>query len=444
MDRPQRSDGRSTAGSPWRRACRSRWAIWALLYGVALLALPRIRPEVVGANDSSRYATMIALVERSTLHIDGVYLSARTMDKVRVDGREISTKPPLLSVVGASIYLVLHELFGLSFREDEAVVVTILVALLCTLPLLLLLWMFFGLLRREGISPEVALGTTALLGCGTLCFPFATILVNHLPSTTALFAMFVVAREVRSGRRKGWRWEAGAGLFGCLAVAFELTAIFPVLALAAYLLEARRSWSSPALLVLGAAGPAAAHLALTWVSTGGLLPVQLRPELWRFEGSYWNNPHSWDALQEPKWRYGLQCFFGGRGLFSMTPVLLLALPGLWRGLSRGAGRTWPSSSPGRAEAAAVTAGFVGLATFIILRTNNYGGGHYGMRWFLMMVPLLLALTAPLLEGLRGRLPWLGLALLVLPGLYTAQIYWFGKPTVYELLLMRWGWLQLPP
>ena len=37
-----------------------------------------------------------------------------------------------------------------------------------------------------------------------------------------------------------------------------------------------------------------------------------------------------------------------------------------------------------------------------------------------------------------------LGLLVLPGLYTAQIYWFGKPTVYELLLMRHGLLVLPP
>lgn len=430
--------------SPWQRVLQSRWAIWALLYAVALLALPRIRCQVVGANDSSRYATMIALVEHGTPYIDQVPLAQRTMDKVRVDGRELSTKPPMLSVIGAGIYYVLHRVFGLTFKKNEAVVVPLLVALLCTLPLLVLLWAFHGLVRRESIPSPAALGITAVLGLATLCFPFGTILVNHLPSTAALFGMFVCARELRVHRRHSPWYAFGAGLLGCLAVTFELTAVFPVLALGVYLLWGRREWTYAGMVLLGAAGPAAAHLALTWWSTGGVLPVQLRPELWHFEGSYWNQPRSWDALDQPKWQYGLLCFFGGRGLFTLTPVLLLALPALWRGLRRGAGMEWTDGAPGRAETVAVVAGFVGLATFIIGRTNNYGGGHYGMRWFLMMVPLLLALMAPLLVGIRSRLGVVGLALLVLPGLYTAQIYWFGKPTVYELLLMRHGLLHLPP
>lgn len=441
---PEPAARREGGASVWQHTVQSRWAIWVLLYGVALLALPRIRCQVVGANDSSRYSTMIALVEHGTPYIDQVDLAKRTMDKVRVDGRDLSTKPPVLSVIGAGIYYVLHNVFGLTFRKNEAVVVPILVVLLCTLPLLVLLWAFHGLVRRESIAPPAALGITALLGLSTLCFPFGTILVNHMPSTAALFGMFVCARELRAERQDSPWYAFGAGLLGCLAVTFELTAGFPVLALGVYLLWGRRRWPYAVMALLGAAGPAALHLALTWWSTGGVLPVQLRPSLWHFEGSYWNQPKSWDALDQPKWQYGLFCFFGGRGFFTLTPVLLLALPALWRGLRRGAGARWPDGAPGRAETVAVLAGFVGLMTFIILRTNNYGGGHYGMRWFLMMVPLLLALMAPLLAGIRSRLGLVGLALLVLPGLYTAQIFWFGKPTSYELLLMRHGWLQLPP
>jgi hypothetical protein len=441
---PETAVEREAGASGWQRLVQSRWAICALLYGLGLLALPRIRCEVVGANDSSRYATMIALVEHGTPYIDGVPLARRTMDKIRVGGAELSTKPPVLSVIGAGIYYVLHRIFGLSFRKDEAVVVPILVALLCTLPLLVLLWAFHGLVRRESIAPAAALGITALLGLSTLCFPFGTILVNHIPSTAALFGMFVCARELRARRVHSSWYAFGAGLLGCLAVTFELTAVFPVLALSAYLLWGRLQWQHAGMVLLGAAGPAAVHVALTWWSTGGVVPVQLRPDLWHFEGSYWNQPRSWDALNQPKWQYGLFCFFGGRGFFTLTPVLLLALPALWRGLRRGAGTRWPDGAPGRAETVAVLAGFVGLATFIILRTNNYGGGHYGMRWFLMMVPLLLALMAPLLAGIRSRLGLAGLALLVLPGLYTAQVFWFGKPTSYELLLMRHGLLGLPP
>ena len=149
------------------------------------------------------------------------------------------------------------------------------------------------------------------------------------------------------------------------------------------------------------------------------------------------------GLKVAKWQYGLFCFFGGRGLFTLTPVLLLALPALWRGCRRGTA-VFEEGAPGRAEAVAVLVGFVGLASFIVLRTNNYGGGHYGMRWFLMMVPLLMYLMQPLLEELRGWGWRVALAVLILPGLYTAQVFWFGKPTAYELLLMRNGLLILPP
>ena len=119
-------------------------------------------------------------------------------------------------------------------------------------------------------------------------------------------------------------------------------------------------------------------------------------------------------------------------------MLLLGLAGLVWGLRGGSG------GPERAEAVAITAGFLGLALFIVFRTNNYGGGHYGMRWFLMMVPLLMYLAVPILRGLRSRWEWGLLALLILPGLYTAHLYWFGKPTVYELLMMRHGFIVLPP
>jgi len=154
----------------WQRAIRSRWAIWVLLYAVALLALPRIRCQVVGANDSSRYSTMIALVEQGTPYIDGVDLAKRTMDKVRVNGRDLSTKPPVLSVIGAGIYYVLHNAFGLTFKKNEAVVVPILVALLCTLPLLVLLWAFHG---GSPSDPGRPWGSRPCWACPPYAFPLA-------------------------------------------------------------------------------------------------------------------------------------------------------------------------------------------------------------------------------------------------------------------------------
>jgi hypothetical protein len=421
-------------GSRWIAILRSRWALVGLLYAVAVLSLGRTRGEVVGANDASRYATMIALVEQGTFAIDRVPLAQRTMDKVKLEGRTLSSKPPVLSVIGAGVYAALYHGLGIRFDRHEGLVVRVIVLLFGTVPLLLLLWAFHGLLVREDRDPAGALGATALLGLGTLCFPFSTILVNHLPSTAAIFLTFVAAHRVARGAARPERLAFLGGLSAGLAVVFELAAIFPALAFLGYLL-----WASPAArrgrvlaaLVLGGLGPAAAQVGLGMAVTGSLLPVQLRGALWQFEGSYWNAPRSWDALGYSKPVYGLLCFLGGRGWFTLTPVLLLGLVAGARAIRR-------------PETLAVLAGFVGLAAFIILRTNNFGGGHYGMRWFLMLVPPWLFLTYPVLAA--ARRPWqrIGLAALILPGVYTAQIYWFGKPTVYELLLMRWGILVLPP
>lgn len=454
------------------RLAASPWASRTLLYAVFVLALGRIRCEVVGANDSSRYATMVAIVERGTFDIREVPLSARTMDKVRVGEQEISSKPPVLSVLGAALYAVMHRVLGLSFQRNEGAVVFGIVAFLCTLPLVVLLWLFHGLLRAEGVLPATALGATALLGLGTLCFPFGTILVNHLPATTALFGAFVLARALRVGRARTWRPALAVGLLASLAVTFELMAAIPVVALTIYVasgwlwpthkettvVEANAeadsspeaSLRAPATgrglmaiaFLVGALLPSALHLWLTFRTTGGVLPVQLRPELWHFSESYWNQPRSWDALAEPKWQYAVGCFFGGRGLLTITPVLGLAFVGIARGLRRGG--TFTDGAPPRAESLLVLGATSALALYVVFQTNNYGGGHYGMRWFLVVVPWLFLALVPVIAKWRSTAGRVGLALLVLPGVYTAQIYWFGKPTVYELLAMRWGYLVLPP
>jgi hypothetical protein len=406
---------------------------------------------------------MIALVERGSFDIREVPLSRRTMDKVRIGSGELSSKPPLLSMVGAGIYALLHNCLDLSFASNEGAVVFVIVALLGTLPLVILLALFWAFIRAEGVDANLALGVTALLGLGTLCFPFGTILVNHLPSTTALFGAFYLSRSLRTGRMGSWKAYAGTGLLAALAVTFEPIAIFPVFALVVYVAlsmggprpahgpspapegaDAPRGvpWVQAAAFLAGAALPAALHFGVTWHTTGGLLPVQLRPELWHFDGSYWNNPRSWDALAEPKWQYGLLCFFGGRGLITLTPVLLLGFVGIARGLFR-SGSLSNGGLP-RAESGLFLGGFTLLASYVILRTNNYGGGHYGMRWFLMLVPWLMLAAIPIISWARSGWKRLGLVLLLLPGIYTAQVFWFGKPTVYELLLMRWGILVLPP
>ena len=52
--------------------------------------------------------------------------------------------------------LTIHHVFGVRFARRVGLVTRVIVFALCTLPLLILLWLFHRLLVREGEAPEVA------------------------------------------------------------------------------------------------------------------------------------------------------------------------------------------------------------------------------------------------------------------------------------------------
>ncbi|HET7376862.1 MAG TPA: hypothetical protein VFK30_09150, partial [Anaerolineae bacterium] len=63
--------------------------------------------------EESRMATIQALVEQNTFIIDYTEFN-RTGDKVFINGHYYSDKPPLLSVVAAGAYAILHNVFQLT------------------------------------------------------------------------------------------------------------------------------------------------------------------------------------------------------------------------------------------------------------------------------------------------------------------------------------------
>ncbi|MCP4645053.1 MAG: hypothetical protein GY851_31715, partial [bacterium] len=64
-------------------------------------------------------------------------------------------------------------------------------------------------------------------------------------------------------------------------------------------------------------------------------------------------------------------------------------------------------------------GFLVVTAYYATRTDNYGGECYGFRWYIVSMPVLLLMGAPLLSGMRKRWQWIFVGALLGISFYSA-------------------------
>lgn len=372
----------------------SRWERWITMAGIMLATfwaawcatLPHLP-----VNPASRYASMESLVERNTWSID--QSSMRTIDKVQFEGRFYSSKPPLMAFIGAGVYYVLHHYADLSFSDKKYPTVAAMRLPLSVFPWLLGCLFFVAitrdLVRRSGVRIWAGLSFTF----GTLPIAYAASLDNHTWSVTALLMaawalgpLLIRDEDRMSDEPAGlpaWR-AAVAGFAGGGAFAFDLGA-GPIVGLAGVAVAWRMLIDGPrqirpfiVFVLAGLVLPAIQSGILLYMS-GDFKPFYLRPDAYQYEGSYWRNPTEFDALHEPKWAYALHALFGHHGLFSHSPWLLVGAAWFF---------TLESSRRGRVLQLALAGAVLFIVGYYVARTNNYGGRCVGMRWFMVLTPVL--------------------------------------------------------
>ena len=78
-----------------------------------------------GDTANSRLATVLSLTRHGTWYIDRPadeepnYFEQRTIDKVVVDGRTISSKPPILPLLMAAEYVFFNKCFGWELLDED-------------------------------------------------------------------------------------------------------------------------------------------------------------------------------------------------------------------------------------------------------------------------------------------------------------------------------------
>jgi hypothetical protein len=194
--------------------------------------------------------------------------------------------------------------------------------------------------------------------------------------------------------------------------------------------------------ILAAALPLVAQAALNYAAIGDWKPAyeKLDGPWYRYEGSHWEkqgpDTRGIDSagFKELRSVYALHLLIGHHGVFSLTPIFILAVAGMAGSAARTArGARWRQVMLMTLAVSAVVTVF--FAWWV--GTANYGGWTSGPRWFFWLTPLWLLAMLPAVERL-GQHCWGRLLTYVLLGVsvfsaaYPAINPW-RHPWLYQLL-----------
>ncbi len=328
--------------------------------------------------EESRLATIESLVNgRGFVINDSIFV--QTVDKVMIGNNFISTKPPVLSALGALVVKI--EQFFLPWSFTTAFISFGLVnfyyysllIIFVVLPFGLAVYLAERLLLQWNVGQRYLL--LSIFAFASLWFVYLWRFTNHVIAASFLFIgiYFYLIKD----RKTTPYLIFLSGLFLSAAVVFELSVAVWYLALLALWW-----WRERGKVVWYLAGSIpffALHLFLSFVSSGSFWPVYLRTSLYQYPGSYWLNPQGIDNLHQPKFLYLFNLLLGSHGLFFYTPVYLFSLIGLGRALN---------DKKFKIPAVITIAGLLIFVLFYWLKTSNYGGVAYGLRWFIVLIPVL--------------------------------------------------------
>ena len=424
------------------------------------------------ANDRSRWCTVWSLVERGTFQIDEIRQRSGwdTIDLVHVNDHFYSTKPPLLTSVVAGITWCLQRMTGWNLFDHLQTLTFLVLLLVNIVPFSASLLIWIAIVNRCSSQPWTRLFGVAIAAFGTLLTPFLMTLNNHtVAAASTTFAIYALMRILQSDDDSGPGWPfALCGLSVAWTAANELPAF--LLVAIAFVLAYRCSPRKTMLFFLPAAAiPLIAFVASNVIATGSLKPTyaDYGTDKYRFviDGvpSYWMNPQGVDRnLDSPLW-YLFHCTVGHHGLFSLTPIALLALFG-WLGAfvmrtdstgnddaSRQSVQVSSFDMPLRKRVLR-TLLWLGLVVstvvvaFYLTRTQNYnyGGVSCGLRWALWLTPLWLVGTLPVLDLCAKSRTARGVAVVL--GLVSMYSAWqpidnpWRQPWLFHYMENR-GWID---
>ena len=413
------------------RASRLPRGVSGALVALYLLLFP-YHPGLRSPNELCRLWQTRALVEYGTLDINQALRDFGPVGDLSVkDGKYYPSKAPLLSFAAVPLYALLRAGGGgFRYAVRELPLVFFSRLLLTVLPTLLLLRLVRRFLGTH-VSPAVADALTVTYALGSLAFSYSLLFMSHQTTAVLLFGGYYALWRRARGEWPEWSY-AVAGACAGATLAAEYTGALGVLGLVLYaVLSVLWSEGSPRArwTRLGRGAALALLGALPFV--GGLMLYHQAVFGGPLESGY---KHLNDAAYQP-WHLGgflgirypdprafaLSFFSPLRGLFMLSPFLLLSLPGM--GVLGREARVQRELRPHFWLGVALLCGYTYFTSSF---SYDSWGWTTGPRHLTGLVPFLLLPAGLLLERLRGagRPGLLGAA----AALCTASIVFTGVAT----------------
>lgn len=391
---------------------------------VLLIALPLLRPlrhpgETEISNDELlRLASIRALVEHHSLTLDHGF--NRIPGTVVVDANVYSAQSPMLALLLWPPAWLLTRL-GFSFDANHLLIEYLLTMLGAALPVAAAA----GLAYKMGRLFELRRGWRVLLGIGVVAgsglLSYSVVLNQQAPAAALVMLAAACLIHVSSMEKKERRggWFAMAGASAAMACTIEpAAAIFPPL-FACVILAMRFSFARRLLglllYVLGVIPIISVHYAWNHPITGDILPASLHAAL--HTPTIVAAPPDDLSEDEPQvisiWdkvgshiMWGIRAMFGGHGLLSHFPVMLLGVMGIGAVMHR----HWP----GAMKTLAAACGIAALVIIVLYRLSNreWSSAMFATRWFVVFSPMLLFWMGAWLRRTHTPTVW-GLAAVLL-------------------------------
>ena len=412
MSQPTRSRRRIAQVGDWLHTdLRIALGVFVLLFLCYTYTLPRWADP----NQNSRLDMVVAVVEDGTFQIDR-YVE-NTVDYARVGDHYYSDKAPGVAFLGIPIYAATKVVLDLPVWErvvervaqNEALVATLraegtgllvekvrfavaqvtLTALLAAAPTALIGSLLYLMLGAFTDARWPRIGLVLVYGLLTPVFAYGGALYGHQLSAACLVGAFYLL--FRGERRTGALLGVGALLGYSVVTEYPSVLLVGILFIYAfYRLERKEriAW-----VILPGALIAAGWMTYNTLIFGGPL------ELGYSYSELWTEQHEagFMSLTYPHWEAIWGITFGPfRGLFILSPILLLSLPGfvLWRRAGVHLAEWW---------VAVLSCGAMFL--FNASSVMWWGGFAVGPRYLLPMLPFMVLPILFVLRAASDR-PWL--------------------------------------
>jgi hypothetical protein len=406
------------------------------IFLVSLLCFAWFFPRWADPNQNSRLNMVVAVVDDGTFKIDKYV--ANTVDYAKVDGHYYSDKAPGTAFLGIPLYAGLRVVLGLpvvdqltarlanseafraTLREDGtgvaedkvrfAIAQIVLSFITNAVPTALMCALLYALLMQWGASRGASVFVALAYGLLTPAFAYANSFYGHQLSAALLFIAFYLLQKHRApAAMPSPATLLLAGLLLGYSVITEYPTLLIALAILLYafvLLRRRGAWPRIAFVLAPMAACAAVLMLYNTVVFGGPFTLGYgNSELWTAQHSAGFMSLTYPHL-DAVWGITFSLF---RGLFVLSPLLLLVLPGFVM---------WHRSGKWRAEFFVALWSVFAMFLFNASSIMWWGGFAIGPRYLLPGLPFMALAVAfaidPALRGeVKARPAWFTLGVVAL-------------------------------